>query len=102
MHRTTSFPKRFQEFQAVNLIDPEKRPRENLPFPTPYRTSSCFRPPQCSVNTPNALEIIIPIQSTSERLIGVYGEFLDIRWLLELEQHAAFLRELFPPDHIYR
>ena len=28
-------------------------------------------------------------------------EFFNVRWLFELEEHAAFFGELLPPDHVY-
>ena len=38
---------------------------------------------------------------TSEGLIRVKGEFLDIGRLFELKQHATLLGELLPPNHVY-
>lgn len=38
---------------------------------------------------------------TSEGLVRMECEFLNVRRLFELEEHAAFFGELLPPDHVY-
>lgn len=38
---------------------------------------------------------------TSEGLVRVECEFLNVRRLFELEEHAAFFGELLPPNHVY-